>query len=37
MEKEKYTEPKLEVLSFECTDIITTSEPAFDGEEDSFW
>ena len=37
MEKEKYTEPKLEVLFLDCADIVTSSDTAFDGETDGFW
>ena len=32
MSKEKYIEPKIEVIKFATADIITTSTGAFDGE-----
>ena len=36
MNKEKYIEPHIVVLNFECQDIVTASTCAFDGEVDEF-
>lgn len=32
MSKEKYVEPKMEIIKFEAADILTTSTEAFEGE-----
>ena len=36
MNKEKYIPVDLEIQSFECSDIVTSSV-GFDGEPDEFW
>ncbi len=33
MQKEKYSRAEMEVIEFECDDVITTSEPELDDDE----